>query len=103
MNPPKDIERFNTAGFDYRVMKEKISRSFHNNIFNLFNALGGVDLSKLGSIMSASERESRQYISYNSLYKNMDKIFGIKNKFFSEMLFEYLSKNAPKDHKINFY
>ena len=37
-----------------------------------------------------------------SLYKNMDKIFGIKNKFFSEMLFSYLSSNAPKDHKINF-
>ena len=32
----------------------------------------------------------------------MHKIFGIKNKFFAEMLFLYLSSNAPKDHKINF-
>ena len=101
MNPPRIIDRFDTQAFHYRSMKEKVNDNFHINIFIIFNALGKVDLSQYQNL-SMSEKESLQYINLESLEENMHKIFGITNKFFAEMLFLYLSSNAPKDHKINF-
>ena len=101
MNPPKDIERFDTQAFYYRNMKDNIDEKFRWNIFMIFNALGNVNLNKYQNL-SVSEKESIQYISIDSLKRNMPIIFGIKNAFFAECLFLYLSKNAPMDHKINY-
>ena len=47
-------------------------------------------------------KETRQYITYNSLKENFPKVFKIKNDFFAKILFLYLSKRKPLNTKVNF-
>ena len=35
--------------------------------------------------------------------ENLPKVFGVKNDFFAEMLFVYISEHAPETHIINFH
>jgi len=68
----------------------------------LFNALGVVDIKELPKAMPLEEKETKQYLTFESLKSNLPKVFGIRNDFFAEMLFSYISDHAPMDHKINY-
>ena len=35
--------------------------------------------------------------------RNLPKVFGIKNDFFAEMLFTFISEHSPLTHKLNFH
>ena len=68
----------------------------------MFNALGVVDIKELPKAMPLEEKETKQYLTFESLKSNLPKVFGIRNDFFAEMLFSYISDHAPMDHKINY-
>ena len=48
-------------------------------------------------------KEATQYLTLKSIQKNLNKVFGIQNNFFAEMLFGFISEHAPKTHVINFH
>lgn len=68
----------------------------------LFNALGEVDFNTEQSNFMQEDRETRQYVSLASLKRNLPKVFGIRNDFFSFLLFNYLSNHAPLNYIINY-
>ena len=72
-------------------------------IFQIFNALGKVNLKNLDKNTQPDEKESKQYLTLQSMQDNLPKVFGVKNDFFAEMLFVYISEHAPKTHIINFH
>ena len=41
-------------------------------------------------------------MTLESMKRNLPKVFGVKNDFFAEMLFSYISEHAPLTHVINF-
>ena len=44
----------------------------------------------------------KQYINFESLYKNMHNIFKCKNELFGKMLFLYLSDNGNLDQPVSY-
>ena len=84
-------------------MKGNIDEEFLPHIFQIFNALGAINLKELGKVVPQDEKESKQYLTLESMKQNLPKVFGIKNDFFAEMLFIYISDHSPMTHKLNFY
>ena len=102
INPPKNVERFDPLSRDFTELKNQIDDEFLINIYSLFNALGNVDMDHEKNI-NQDDREAKQYITLESLCRNLPKVFGIKNDFFARMLFEYMSSHAPHSHIVNYY
>jgi hypothetical protein len=44
----------------------------------------------------------KQYINFESLYKNMHKIFKCKNELFGKMLFLYLSDHGNLEQPVSY-
>lgn len=84
-------------------MKLNVDDEFLPYIFQIFNALGHINLADLGRGVNQDEKESKQYLTLESLKKNLPKVFGIKNDFFAEMLFTYIGEHSPMTHKLNFH
>ena len=103
INPPRDVDRFDPANVVFAELKNQIDEDFRVNIYSIFNALGAVDMEKYGNTITELERESRQYITLESLCRNLPKVFGVKNDFFARMLFEYVSSHAPHTHIVNYF
>ena len=53
INPPKNVERFDTSAQEFEETKKKIDDDFLPWCFSLFNALGNVDLSQESKNMPA--------------------------------------------------
>ena len=60
-------------------------------------------MDKYGSSITPEDRESKQYITLESLCRNLPKVFGIRNDFFARMLFEYMSSHSPHTHIVNYF
>ena len=84
------------------ALKNEVDDNYVPFIFGIFNALGRINLNSLGKGVSQVQCEAKQYLTLQSIEDNMHKVFGIKNKFFAEMLFSYISDHAEVTHKINF-
>jgi hypothetical protein len=76
------IERFNPQDDAFSEAKLNIDEDFIPNTWAIFNALGEVDFNVEMPSLMQEERETRQYISQESLKKNLWKVFGIRNDFF---------------------
>jgi len=103
VNPQNHIERFDTTNEDFNALKNKIDEDFLPFIFQIFNALGNIDLKDLAKNSTQEEKESKQYLTLGSMKRNLPKVFGIKNDFFAEMLFLFISGHAPLTNIINFH
>ena len=88
---------------DFNELKSNIDDDFLPYTFQLFNALGNIDLQELGKNAQQEEREAKQYMTLESVKRNLPKVFGIKNDFFAEMLFSFISDHAPLSHIINYH
>lgn len=42
-------------------------------------------------------------MTLESIQKNLPKVFGIKNNFFGEMLFSFISNHAPLNHRVTYH
>ena len=62
-----------------------------------------INIKDLGKNAPEEEKFSKQFITLESMKANLPKVFGIKNDFFAEMLFVYISDHAPLTHVINFF
>lgn len=67
----------------------------------LFDKLGEID-SDLTKDMKSVDRESWQYITFQSLCQKMHLVFGIKNVFFAKMFFIFLTNRGPMNTRINY-
>ena len=103
VNPQIHIERFNVQDNDFNELKSNIDDEFLPYTFQVFNALGNIDLHDLGKNAQQEEREAKQYLTLESIKRNLPKVFGIKNDFFAEMLFSFISDHAPLSHVINYH
>ena len=103
VTPQTHIERFDVHNNDFNDMKGNIDEEFLPHIFNIFNALGAINLKELGKVVPQDEKESKQYLTLESMKQNLPKVFGIKNDFFAEMLFIYISDHSPLTQKLNYY
>ena len=72
-------------------------------IFQIFNALGVINIKEMGKNATEEEKYSKQFITLESMKEKLPKVFGVKNDFLAEMLFIYISEQAPLTHVINFY
>ena len=84
-----------------KALKSKIDERFLPVAFFLFDKLGDID-SELTANMKPIDKESWQSITYDSLYANMQKIFGIKNRFFARMLFSFMSERGADSTRISY-
>ena len=104
INPIRNnIERFdvqNNEGFS--EIKGQVDEEFVPYIFQIFNALGVINIKDLGKNAPEEEKFSKQFITLKSMKEKLPKVFGIKNDFLAEMLFIYISDHAPLNHVINF-
>lgn len=104
VNPQTHVERFDAQNSDFNDLKQNIDEEFLPYIFQLFNALGHINLKDLGKVvLPQDEKESKQYLTLESIKRNLPKVFGIKNDFFAEVLFTYISDHSPMTHKLNFH
>ena len=101
--PKKEVERFDTSSEAFKDLKKQVDEDFLINIFSLFNALGAVDESKFDKSTPPQEKEAKQYITLESMSRNLPKVFGIKNDFFARMLFEHMSNHSPTSHIVNYF
>ena len=49
------------------------------------------------------EKESKQYLTLESIKRNLPKVFGVKNDYFAEMLFIFISDHGPTSNIINYH
>jgi hypothetical protein len=47
-------------------------------------------------------KETKQYISLESIQKNLHKVFKVTNDYFAKVLFKFLSRRGHEATKINF-
>ena len=94
IHPQHHIDRFD-AGHDndFAELKGRIDEDFCPYIFNLFNALGNISRNEFPRNTPLEEKESKQYCTLDSVKRNLPKVFGVKNDFFAEMFFRYISNN----------
>ena len=59
VNPEPLIDRFDPQNTEFKDLKDKVEDEFLPYIFNLFDALGAVDLKKLGRTATPEEKESK--------------------------------------------
>lgn len=57
-------------------LRSKVDEKFYPIIFMLFDKLGELDSEETANLKTF-DKESWQYITFNSLYKNMHLIFGV--------------------------
>ena len=67
----------------------------------IFDRLGELDEAATKQ-MKSTDKESCQYISYDSLCAKMHSIFGCTNKYFAKLLFNFVSGRKPLKTRINF-
>jgi len=84
------------------ALKDKIVDDFVPNTFDLFNLLGEVDFAAMRQPFAQQDKEVKQFITLRSLTTNLHKVFGIRNDFFAQMLFTYLSDRAPLTYYITY-
>ena len=84
-------------------LKGQVDDDFLPYIFCLFDALGVVKAEEFDRNPPQEEREARQYLTLESIQRNLPKVFGVKNDFFAEMLFNFISDHGPMENKINFH
>lgn len=65
--------------------------------------MGAMDVKSLGKNALPEEKESKQYMTLQSMQKNLHKVCGVTNDFLAKMLFVYISEHAPESHIINFH
>ena len=82
-------------------LRQKVDERFYPVVLILFDRLGEVD-QELTKDWTKQQRETRQFITYQSLLKNMHHVFGIQNQFFAKMLFIYLAERGPMNTKVNY-
>jgi hypothetical protein len=82
-------------------MRNRVDDRFYANIFMLFDKLGELDSEETANLKTF-DRESWQYITFDSLYRNMHKIFGVQHYFFALMFFKFLSDRKPTNTRINY-
>jgi hypothetical protein len=83
-------------------VKGLIDEDFLPNTWTIFNLLGEVDFPSEYPLMVQDEREVRQYITVESMRKNLWKVFGVHNDFFAYMLFTYLTADGPRTKKVSY-
>ena len=84
-------------------LKGQVDDDFLPYIFCLFDPLGVVKAEEFDRNTPQEAREARQYLTLESIQKNLPKVFGVKNDFFAEMLFNFISDHGPMENKINFH
>lgn len=80
-----------------------IDEDFVPNTWGIFNALGEVDFNVEQPSLLQEERETRQYITLDSCKRNLWKVMGIRNDFFAQMLYGYLSERAAPGFSVNYF
>ena len=105
INPIRNnIERFDVQNNEqFSELKSQVDEEFFPYIFQIFNALGVINIKDLGRAAPEEEKFSKQFITIDSIKAKLPKVFGIKNDFFAEMLFVFISGHAPTTHVINFF
>jgi hypothetical protein len=83
------------------ALRNKVDDRFYGNIFVLFDKLGELDSEETANLKQF-DREAWQYVTFDSLYRKMDKIFGVQHYFFALMLFKFLSDRKPTNTRINY-
>jgi len=53
--------------------------------------------------MTQEEKETKQYVTKESLRKNLWRVMGVRNDFFAHMLFNFLSDRAGDDVTVNYF
>ena len=103
INPQHHIDRFD-AGHDneFAELKGNIDEDFLPYIFYTFNALGNIGRNEFAKNTPLEEKESKQYCTLDSVKRNLPKVFGLKNDFFAEIFFRYISNHAPIKNVVNF-
>ena len=103
-NPIERLEPYHQD--ELRLLKEEIDDQHLPFIYGIFNTLGEIDLKNFVKPPSQTEFESKQYITLDSIKRKLPDVFGVKNDFFAEMLFCFISKKyAPLSPtlKVNFH
>jgi hypothetical protein len=82
-------------------LRGKVDSMFYPIVYMLFDMLGEID-SEISANMRQIDKESWQFITFNSLCQKMHTVFGIKNTFFAKMFFLFVSGGRPLTGRINF-
>jgi hypothetical protein len=86
---------------EMQLLRAKVDVSFYPIVYMLFDKLGEID-SEISANMRQMDKESWQFITFNSLSQKMHTVFGIKNTFFAKMFFLFISGGRPLTGRINF-
>eukprot|EP00347_Sterkiella_histriomuscorum_P021107 403335227 len=80
INVQQSINILNTFDESFVSLRQQINEQFYEDyLVEYFNRV-----------------EGRQYISKDSMMKNMHELFGVQNDYFGEMIYKYLSNGAEK-------
>lgn len=99
--PPSYTSMLEPDSPEMKNLRGKVDSMFYHIIYKLFDMLGEID-SEILANMSQNNKESWQFITFNSLCQKMHTVFGIKNTFFAKMFFLFVSGGKPLTGRINF-
>jgi hypothetical protein len=99
--PPTYVSLIQYDSPEMLALRVKVDDKFYPIVYMLFDKLGEID-SEITMNLKPIDKESWQYISFNSLCSKMHTVFGIKNVFFAKMFFLFLSSGRPLNTRINF-
>lgn len=103
MSPPRQYERFDYTDEQFQEIKTQVDEGFLPHTWTLFNALGEIDFSLKQLTQAAEDCQVKQYLTIDSITRNLWRVFGSQNEFFSYMLFAFLSRGEPNNGRINYY
>jgi len=52
--------------------------------------------------MNCTDQEAHQYITWESFYENMHKLFGVRNYFFAKMFFSHIIDHKSMSSVVNY-
>lgn len=102
VSPARPLERFDYTDELFVETKALICEEFLPSTWTVFNSLGEMDFNLKALIQSQEDCMIKQYITVESITRNLWKVFGVQNEFFSYMLFSLLTRGSPQNGKVNY-